>query len=139
MNTRSYTWSFEPKTDWSRTYATSPEIFEYFRGFARKYDLEKHIQYSSPVTGATWDEAAAQWNVEISTGGATRTDSCDILINAGGILNAWRWPPIPGLESFAGPKLHSASWDETLDLSGKTVGLIGNGYVADSSSTTGPT
>lgn len=55
-------------------------------------------------------------------------DSCDILINAGGILNAWRWPAIPGLKNYKGKLLHSAKWDDTVDLKGKNVGLIDNGY-----------
>ncbi|KIX06705.1 uncharacterized protein Z518_04681 [Rhinocladiella mackenziei CBS 650.93] len=122
-----YTWSFEPKTDWSQAYATSPEIYEYFRDFAQKYDLEKYIQYESPVTGATWDADSGKWLVEMTTPAGKKEDSCDILINAGGILNAWRWPAIPGLDSFAGPKLHSANWDQSLDLTDKKIGLIGNG------------
>lgn len=54
-------------------------------------------------------------------------DSCDILINAGGILNAWRWPAIPGLKNYKGKLLHTADWDENTDLTGQRVGLIGNG------------
>lgn len=52
---------------------------------------------------------------------------CDILINAGGILNNWKWPDIPGLERFKGELFHSASWDASAELEGKSVGLIGNG------------
>lgn len=61
--------------------------------------------------------------------GQNFTDWCDILINAGGILNAWRWPAIPGLEKYKGKLLHTANWDRSVDLTGKHVGLIGNGYV----------
>lgn len=53
---------------------------------------------------------------------------CDFLINALGILNKWHWPGIPGLQSYKGQLLHSAAWDESIDLTGKHVGLIGNGY-----------
>ena len=59
--------------------------------------------------------------------GETFSDYCDILINAGGILNAWRWPAIPGLEKYKGKLLHTANWDPNVDLTGKHVGLIGNG------------
>lgn len=124
---RSYTWSFEPKTDWSQTFATSPEIYQYFNDFADKYDLKKRIQFNSRISGAHWNKEQGRWDVEVTSPGGTQKDSCDILINASGILNNWRWPPIPGLEDFKGPKLHSAAWDETLDLTGKNVGLIGNG------------
>ncbi|PGH08799.1 hypothetical protein AJ80_07756 [Polytolypa hystricis UAMH7299] len=63
-----------------------------------------------------------------SHGGETiKTASAHVLINAGGILNAWRYPAIPGIESYKGSLVHSAAWPEDLDLSGKVVGLIGNG------------
>ena len=34
-----YSFSFEPKVDWSRPYAPQPEIRAYFEQFAEKYDL----------------------------------------------------------------------------------------------------
>lgn len=39
-------------------------------------------------------------------------DDCDILIQATGALNNWKWPNIPGLHDFKGKLLHSATWDE---------------------------
>lgn len=56
-------------------------------------------------------------------------DHCDILINASGILNYWQWPAIPGLDRYKGTLLHTANWDENIDLTGRNVGLIGNGCV----------
>lgn len=126
-----YTWSFEPKTDWSSTYASAKEIHQYFAGFAKKYQLGRYIKLEHEVIGATWDEAAAQWHVKIRQGTTEILveDSCHVLLNAGGILNAWKWPAIPGLENYKGTLVHSAAWPEDLDLTGKVVGLIGNGYV----------
>ena len=69
------------------------------------------------------------WNLEVTrrdTGDIIR-NTCDILINACGILNAWRWPSIPGLEEFKGKLLHTAKWDQNVGMEGKHVGLIGNG------------
>ena len=80
--------------------------------------------------GAVWNEAAKEWNVTIKKpDGIEFEQSCDFFINAAGILNNWRWPAVSGLKSFKGPLLHSAAWDESVDLTGKRVGLIGNGYV----------
>ena len=82
------------------------------------------------MTAATWDSEKAEWNVEVKniiSGEVLRT-SCHILINAGGILNAWRYPPIPGLlDKYQGKIIHSAAWPEDLDYKDKTLGLIGNG------------
>lgn len=53
-----------------------------------------------------------------------------MLINGSGILHKWRWPQIKGLDTFKGKLLHSASWDESVDWTGKRVALIGNGSSA---------
>lgn len=42
----------------------------------------------------------------------------------------WKWPAIKGLESFQGPRLHSASWDDNVQLQGKRVAVIGSGSSA---------
>jgi cation diffusion facilitator CzcD-associated flavoprotein CzcO len=41
----------------------------------------------------------------------------------------WKWPAIPGVEKFNN-KIHSAAWDDAIDLEGKVVGIIGNGSSA---------
>lgn len=124
-----YTWSFEPNLDWSRVYASGAEIFKYFNGFKDKYELGKYVKLSHQVVGAQWVESKGEWAVdieELSTGRVLH-EQCNILINAAGILNNWKWPTIPGLKDFRGQLLHSASWDSSVDLTGKSVGLIGNG------------
>lgn len=129
MPSHNYTWSFEPKADWSANYASSKEIFQYFKDFSTKYGLGKYIELNQQVISATWDETAAEWHVTAKNvvTGELKVASAHVLVNAGGILNAWRYPPIPGIDTFKGPLVHSAAWPEDLDLSGKVVGLIGNG------------
>jgi cation diffusion facilitator CzcD-associated flavoprotein CzcO len=46
------------------------------------------------------------------------------------LSSAWRWPDIEGLESFKGPRLHSANWDDSVGFDNKRIGLIGNGSSA---------
>lgn len=81
------------------------------------------------MTGAFWNEETAGWdiNVEDLALNTEIHDHCDIFINATGILNNWRWPAIPGLHDYKGTLLHTANWDKDVDLTGKHVGLIGNG------------
>jgi len=126
-----YTWSFEPKLDWSGVYASSKEIFKYFDDFANKYGLKQYIKTRHQVTGSYWNDAKGGWDVTIKDlqTGKEFEQSCDILINASGILNNWRWPAIPGLQDYKGTILHTANWDDSVDLRGKHVGLIGNGQV----------
>ncbi|KAI0444838.1 hypothetical protein F4803DRAFT_510002 [Xylaria telfairii] len=127
-----YTWSFEPKPDWSSVYASSKEIYEYFEGFAKKYNLHQYIRFQHQVVGAYWNNDMGEYNINIkdTANDLMAADHCDILINAGGVLNNWRWPNIPGLSDYKGTLLHTANWDETVQLEGKHVGLIGNGSSA---------
>ena len=55
-------------------------------------------------------------------------ETADILINASGPLNQWKWPEISGLHDYQGRLLHSANWDREVNLDGKTVAVIGNGW-----------
>ena len=125
-----YTWSFEPKPDFSQVYAKAPEIRGYFEDFKDKYELGKYCRTKHKVTHARWIEEEGIWQVQIVdlANNETFEAPCDILVNACGYLNAWKLPEIPGLEKFQKPILHSADWDETVDLSNKNVALIGNGY-----------
>lgn len=43
------------------------------------------------------------------------SDQCDVVIQATGALNDWKWPNISGLHDFKGKLMHSASWDENYD------------------------
>jgi cation diffusion facilitator CzcD-associated flavoprotein CzcO len=45
------------------------------------------------------------------------------------VSSSWKWPAIKGLEKFQ-VKMHSAAWDDTVDLNDKVVGVIGNGSSA---------
>lgn len=124
-----YTWSFEPKLDWSGVYASSTEIFDYFEAFSKKYGLKKYIHTQHQVVGAKWDDTKGGYDIRVQCTKSRQefTTRCDILINASGILNNWRWPAILGLDEYKGKLLHTANWDPTVDLTGKHVGLIGNG------------
>jgi cation diffusion facilitator CzcD-associated flavoprotein CzcO len=127
-----YTWSFEPKLDWTGVYSGSREIYAYFDAFAEKYHLKDYIKTENQVIGAYWNNAAGGYDVRIRDlkSGQEISNHCDILINASGILNNWRWPAIPGLKDYKGTLLHTANWNENVDLAGKHVGLIGNGQVS---------
>ncbi|KAH7308922.1 putative monooxygenase [Stachybotrys elegans] len=124
-----YEYEWAPNPTWSQFYASQPEILQYFRDTAEKFDLEKFIKFSSEVVEAHWNEDKGQWAIKIRdrSTGAIATDWCHFFINGGGFLNNWQWPEIAGLHSFQGPLLHSAAWDNDVDLKGKRVAVIGNG------------
>ncbi|KAK4936739.1 hypothetical protein LTR10_022463 [Elasticomyces elasticus] len=125
-----YTYSFEPNPNWSTFYAYAPEIKRYFQDFAEKYGLMRYVQLNSKVVSAVWDEAQGMYKVEVDVAGTRVSDWCHVLINGTGFLNSWKWPSIPGLHSFGGQLMHSASWDSSCDWSGKRVAVIGTGSSA---------
>jgi cation diffusion facilitator CzcD-associated flavoprotein CzcO len=94
-----------------------------------QYNLGQYCRTSHKVVGARWHDEKACWQLDVEDLTSQRVfhDECDILINASGILNHWRWPAIPGLDNYRGKLVHSADWDDSINLEGANVGLIGNG------------
>lgn len=41
-------------------------------------------------------------------------DDADVLLSARGNLNDYKWPDIPGFDTFGGEVTHSASWNQKL-------------------------
>ncbi|KAJ5143319.1 uncharacterized protein N7515_002106 [Penicillium bovifimosum] len=124
-----YQATFEPNKEWSSFYAEAPEILQYWKHVAEKYGCMKYINLGQRVTTAIWDEDRSSWHLKIENldTSHTYTDECDVLIQATGALNNWKWPKIPGLHDFKGKLIHSASWDKEYDYKGKRVAVIGNG------------
>jgi hypothetical protein len=50
--------------------------------------------------------------VENTKTGEVIQDDADVLLSARGSLNDIAWPKIPGLETFKGEVMHSASWNQ---------------------------
>jgi cation diffusion facilitator CzcD-associated flavoprotein CzcO len=84
--TDSYVFPFEPNPDWSTFYAGSPEIWQYMKDTAVKWELEQFIQYNSRVTDSIWDEDSGKWRLKINQQGLLLDDECDVLVNATGFL-----------------------------------------------------
>lgn len=122
-----YSFSFEPKHDWSRKFGLQDEIQGYMEHCAEKYDLNRHIRYQSEVTAARFDENAGEWVIELKDAEPIRAN---VLVTATGQLNQPAFPSIPGLDSFKGKLFHSARWDHSYDLKGKRVAVIGTGASA---------
>ena len=122
-----YSYSFEPNPHWQHWYARGPELKEYAEHVADKYDLRRHMRFNSPVEGARWDEDAQVWEVAVAGGEPVRGT---YLITATGFLSQPRLPDIEGVGDFAGEVVHTAKWDDGVDLDGKRVAIIGTGATA---------
>ncbi|GAA2994125.1 flavin-containing monooxygenase [Actinokineospora diospyrosa] len=122
-----YSFSFEQKPDWTRSYAPQPEIHQYLRDVAAKWDLARNTHFGVEVTGARWDAEASRWHVSTSTGDTYVTR---FLVAGVGALHLPSIPDLPGIEDFTGKAFHSAQWDHDYDLTGKRVAVIGTGASA---------
>ncbi len=122
-----YSFSFAPKADWSRKYASQAEILAYAEELVRRFGLAPHLRFGSEVASARYDAALGCWRLSLAGGGEIAARS---LVSGCGQLNRPRIPDLPGRERFAGKQFHSARWDHAYDLAGKRVAVIGNGASA---------
>lgn len=126
-----YSYSFELNPEWSHYHPKGQEIQDYLTGVADKHGVRGHVVFNTRVTGAIWDEPSRKWHVHLcDKDGRTSERVVSAVLLAHGVLNRWSMPAIPGLDRFAGPKMHSAGWDTSVDLTGKRVALIGTGASA---------
>ncbi|MQA61677.1 MAG: NAD(P)-binding protein [Actinophytocola sp.] len=119
-----YSFSYEQNPDWTRAFSGQPEIFEYLRGVADKYDLRSHIRFGVEMASAAWDEEQRTWTV-IGTRGETFVGQ--FLVSGVGALHIPNVPKLNGIEHFQGEAFHSAYWNHDYDLHGKKVAVVGTG------------
>ncbi|KAL3455430.1 hypothetical protein BJX64DRAFT_297637 [Aspergillus heterothallicus] len=122
-----YAYSFAPNPAWPNYYATSEQIHAYMHDVADRYGCKQYIRYRHAIKSAVWNEEKAKWALEVENDGGRFQDEVDVFVNAGGVLNNWKWPTIPGLHTFQGKLIHSARWDQDYDFTGKKVAVIGIG------------
>jgi cation diffusion facilitator CzcD-associated flavoprotein CzcO len=123
----SYQFSFEKRSDWSRVYAPGRELKAYADYCVDKYGVRDRIRLNTKVVAATFDEEANAWRLQTADG---ETITARFVIGATGVFSQPKPPDIPGLDAFAGPTMHTARWDHSVELRGKRVGLIGTGASA---------
>lgn len=119
-----YSYSFATSSDWSKRYATQPEILAYLERVARGHDVERFIRFNTAITALAWDEEERLWRLTAADG---REFRARVVIGAVGGIHLPAMPAIPGLETFAGPMFHTSRWRHDIDLTGRSVALIGTG------------
>ncbi len=122
-----YSYSFALNPDWSRTFPSQAEIWDYMRDCADRFDVGGHLRYDQRVDEARWEEAASQWCVRVAGGDEYRAQ---VLVWATGPLSEPSIPDFPGLRDFRGKVFHSARWEHGFDLGGKRVCVVGTGASA---------
>jgi cation diffusion facilitator CzcD-associated flavoprotein CzcO len=125
-----YSFSFAPKTDWTRRFAEQPEILGYAEDLVDRFHLTPHLRLGTTVTSARFDESDNRWHLALRTGEEEREVVADTVVFACGQLNRPHLPDVEGVDRFAGPSWHSARWDHTVDLENRRVAVVGTGASA---------
>ncbi|GAB1814844.1 flavin-containing monooxygenase [Mycobacterium sp. MUNTM1] len=127
----SFSFPFEP---WTREegVADGEHIREYLAATARKYGIDRHIEFNSHVPSANWDSATDTWTVIFDRDGARQKIRSRFLFFGSGYYNYDQGytPDFPGVENFSGTVIHPQYWPEDLDYAGKDVVVIGSGATA---------
>jgi cation diffusion facilitator CzcD-associated flavoprotein CzcO len=122
-----YSFSFDLNPEWNRMYAGQPEIWEYLRSCAKRYGILPRIRLKTAFREGTWDEAQGLWHVVAGEG--MKIDA-RVLVSGVGALHVPRFAELRGIERFAGPSFHSATWVQDVKLHGKNIAVIGTGASA---------
>ena len=104
-------------------YPSAPQILDYIRDFADKFDLKRRVTFGVSVTDATPIEND-QWRMTFSDG---RSEVYEGLINATGVTWHANRPTIKGEGVFKGKIMHSVEYRSPSEFEGKRVLIVGAG------------
>lgn len=121
-----YSWDKEDLQSypWPNNYLSRDEVIGYLNHVVDKHRLRQHICFSTEMVAADWSEADGKWHVRTNQG---EVITVTYLFTAMGVHTRQNVPEIPGMGTFQGPLMHTASWDNNVDVAGKRVGVIGCG------------
>ncbi len=122
-----YSYSFDLNPSWTKYYPRGAEYLSYIKRIADRHHVMERIAFNTRFLGANWDEARALWVVRGERDGAEFTCEAHVIVPALGVLNRPKFPRIANRETFRGTIMHSAEWDDSVQLDGKRVTLIGVG------------
>jgi cation diffusion facilitator CzcD-associated flavoprotein CzcO len=118
-----YSFSFSLNPNWTRSYATQPEILAYMRDTVDRLGLRPVFRLGTGVRSAAWNEVEATWTVTTDAGEEL---TAEVLISGQGMFGELSIPEIEGRDSFGGVAMHTGAWDQSVDLTGLRVAVIGS-------------
>lgn len=118
-----YSYSFAHSAAWQSKWSGQKQIHQYQHDTASQFGINDHIVYQQRVTGATFNDTTQRWLVTTQSG---KQYDAQHVICAVGQLHHPSIPSFENAELFAGPQFHAAKWDHSVDLTGKSVAVIGN-------------
>ena len=121
-----YTYTFS-SYDWTHRYANQRQLLDYQNVTVDRIGIREHFRFNAEVDTVEWDEHCKLWTLYFSDG---RKAEFEHVIAAVGFLNVPRFPDWADAEAYPGTVLHTAKWDPDIDLTGKSIGVVGTGSSA---------
>jgi hypothetical protein len=115
---------------WTHFYSYSPEIWEYLKNIYDENDfVNKYVKLKHKIERVEWNNEKGKWIFQVRDMEKDKVfqDEAEFYINAGGVLNNFKWPKVAGIDSFKGKLMHSAQYEEGYPLEGKKVAILGAG------------
>ncbi|KAJ5963396.1 uncharacterized protein N7479_003272 [Penicillium vulpinum] len=152
-----YSFSFSQKKNWSTIHPSGRELAQYMADVCERYQITDKIQLNTDVKELRWIEEDEEWEVTLShlvpgTGDLAQHERDRIaaqegyhkvyvkteivrakvvVSGVGGLVEPKAWPKdIPGIEEFEGEIMHTARWNDQIDLTNKNVIMVGSGCSA---------
>ncbi|MGW0038307.1 flavin-containing monooxygenase [Gordonia sp. NPDC003376] len=117
-----YTYSFAVDVHSDRLLAPGSALRDYHQRVFDAHGLGEHLSLGSEIVDAEW--LGDRWS--LLTGSGERHEH-RIVVHATGFLHHPKYPEISGLDDFAGPVMHTARWNDDVDLGDKRVAVLGSG------------
>ena len=92
---------------WEERFPDWRALRSYFAYLDTKWDLSRDIRFDTRVTGATWNEDDATWQVVTDNDDALR---CRFMVVCTGFASKPHIPDFDGLDDFRGIATHTARW-----------------------------
>ncbi|XVV15447.1 flavin-containing monooxygenase [Actinoplanes sp. CA-131856] len=105
-------------------YAPGEEIRGHAVAIAKQFELYADALFHTKVNELRWDDDTAEWTVTTDRGDVFRAR---YVVISSGTLTQPKLPGIPGVDEFGGHIMHTSRWDESYDLNGKRVAVVGTG------------
>lgn len=121
-----------PIPDHFPNFMHNSQVLEYFRMYAKEFDLLKYIQFKTTVCSVKKRpdfSTSGQWEVVTECEGKKHADVFDAVMVCTGHHTDAHLPleSFPGIEKFKGKYFHSRDYKNPVEFTGKRVIIIGIG------------
>lgn len=112
-----YSLNFALNPDWPKFFSGADDIQKYLEDVTDVFGLRQYMKFNHKVLGTYWNEASGTWTVHVRehlVDGSFRDfeTTCDLLLQATGVLSRPKMPSIKGLQDFTGRVIHTGAWDD---------------------------